>query len=51
MAENVIEVIDLEKKYNEITAVNKINLKIIKGEIFGLLGPNGVGKTTTISII
>lgn len=48
MAENIIELTDLTKKYGSFTAVNQLNLKIEKGEIFGLLGPNGAGKSTTI---
>ncbi len=42
---------DLEKSFGNFTAVNKINLKIGKGELFGFLGPNGAGKTTTIKMI
>jgi ABC-2 type transport system ATP-binding protein len=45
---NIIELVDLTKKYGSFTAVNKLNLTINKGEIFGLLGPNGAGKSTTI---
>ncbi len=48
MAENIIELIDLTKKYGSFTAVDQLNLTIRKGEIFGLLGPNGAGKSTTI---
>ncbi|TAM99291.1 MAG: ABC transporter ATP-binding protein [Chitinophagaceae bacterium] len=44
----VIELIELTKKYSDVTAVDHLNLKINKGEIFGLLGPNGAGKSTTI---
>jgi ABC-2 type transport system ATP-binding protein len=46
-----IEAVDLTKKYGELTAVNKLNLQISEGEIFGLLGPNGAGKTTTILML
>ena len=46
-----IEIKDLSKKYNNILAVKNINLKINKGSIVGLLGPNGCGKTTTIGMI
>ncbi len=41
-----IETFDLSKHYGRLKAVDKLNLKIKKGEIFGLLGPNGAGKTT-----
>jgi ABC-2 type transport system ATP-binding protein len=45
---NIIELIDLTKKYGSFTAVDHLNLSIRSGEIFGLLGPNGAGKSTTI---
>jgi len=47
----VIEVKDLTKNYGEITAVNHIDFKVWKKEIFGFLGPNAAGKTTTIRIL
>ena len=46
-----IEVKDLTKKFGDFTAVNNINFSIKKGEIFGFLGPNGSGKTTTIRML
>ena len=36
---------------DEITAVEKVNIKIGKGELFGILGPNGAGKTTLIKLL
>ena len=45
---NIIELVDLTKRYGSFSAVDKLNLSIRKGEIFGLLGPNGAGKSTTI---
>lgn len=42
---------DLTKKFGSLTAVDRINIKIREGEIFGLLGPNGAGKTTTIHML
>ena len=48
---SVIETHDLTKRYDKLTAVNKLNLRIEEGEIFGLLGPNGAGKTTTLSML
>lgn len=48
MADNIIELVDLTKKYGTFSAVDNLNLTIRKGEIFGLLGPNGAGKSTTI---
>jgi ABC-2 type transport system ATP-binding protein len=48
VADNIIELVDLTKKYGTFSAVDNLNLTIRKGEIFGLLGPNGAGKSTTI---
>jgi len=42
---------NLVKKYNDVIAVNNLNLKVKNGELFSLLGPNGAGKTTTINIL
>lgn len=47
----VIQVKDLVKRYKELTALDHFGLEIEEGEIFGLLGPNGSGKTTTINCI
>jgi ABC-2 type transport system ATP-binding protein len=46
--EPIIDLRDLSKSYGPHIAVDKLNLQIPPGEIFGLLGPNGAGKTTTI---
>jgi ABC-2 type transport system ATP-binding protein len=47
----MLEINKLEKKFGNFTAVNKIDLKIKKGELFGFLGPNGAGKKTKIKMI
>ena len=47
----VVELRDVTKRYNEIVAVNNMNLSINKGEIFALLGPNGSGKSTTLKML
>jgi ABC-2 type transport system ATP-binding protein len=47
----VIEIINLTKRYGNITAVSNINLTISDGQFFGFLGPNGAGKTTTIKTL
>jgi len=47
----VVETVDLTKTYNGNTAVDKLNLRIEEGELFGFLGPNGAGKTTTILML
>jgi ABC-2 type transport system ATP-binding protein len=51
MGQVVVETKDLSKTYNSFTAVDKLNLHIEEGEIFGFLGPNGAGKTTTILML
>ncbi len=42
---------DLEKRFGDFVAVNRISLDVKKGEIFGFLGPNGAGKSTTIRML
>jgi ABC-2 type transport system ATP-binding protein len=46
-----VELKGVEKRYNEILAVNQVDLTINTGEIFGLLGPNGSGKSTTLKML
>lgn len=48
---DILEIIDLEKKYGSKKVLNKLSFNIKKGEIFGFLGPNGAGKSTTIKIL
>ena len=47
----IVETHDLTKVFNGRKAVNRLNLTIEEGGIFGLLGPNGAGKTTTIAML
>lgn len=49
--EKILSINNLNKKYGKIHAVNNLSLDIVKGNIFGILGPNGSGKTTTLGII
>ena len=49
--ETVIEVNKLHKSYDSVNAVNGISLTVNRGEVFGLLGANGAGKSTTIECI
>lgn len=51
MNEYVLEVNDLCKKYKETMAVNHVNMKIKKGDIYGFIGRNGAGKSTTLKLI
>src|SRR6187549_2202972 len=46
-----IRIRGLTKKYGDFTAVDKLDLTVRHGEVFGLLGPNGAGKTTTILML
>lgn len=48
---NVIEIKNLKKVYNNITTVDLKSLTVRKGEIYGFLGPNGAGKSTTMKMI
>jgi len=48
---NIIEVKNLTKKFNGLTAVDNISFDVKRGEIFAFLGPNGAGKTTTIRML
>lgn len=49
--ENILEITNLTKKFGGLTAVNNVDLTIKKGEVRGLIGPNGSGKTTVINLI
>src|ERR1039457_4680260 len=49
--QTAIRVRDLHKQYGVINAVSGVNLEIGDGEIFGLIGPDGAGKTTTFQIL
>lgn len=47
----VLEIKGLSKKYGNFIAVDNLSLKINSGEVFGILGPNGSGKTTTLGML
>ncbi|NOY30254.1 MAG: ABC transporter ATP-binding protein [Planctomycetes bacterium] len=47
----MIEIRDLTKKYSDLYAIHKIDLKLDRGDVFGFIGPNGAGKTTTMRIL
>src|SRR5260370_11904413 len=46
-----VQIVDLVKRFAEVTAVDGINLDVVGGEFFSLLGPSGCGKTTTLRLI
>ncbi len=48
---SAIEVVNLTKRYDRVTALSKISFEVQTGEIIGFLGPNGAGKTTTLRIL
>ena len=47
----VIETTDLTKRYGEVVAVDRLSLRVPRGGVFGFLGPNGSGKTTTMGML
>lgn len=51
MSATVVKIENLVKRYKDLIALDHLNLEIKEGEIFGLLGPNGSGKTTTINCL
>lgn len=51
MSEPIVKINQLVKRYKDLLALDHFDLEIQEGEIFGLLGPNGSGKTTTINCI
>lgn len=51
MAQPIVQVKGLTKKYGRKTVVKGIDFEVKKGEIFGILGPNGAGKTTTLEML
>lgn len=51
MTEPVLQIKGLTKSYGKLKAVDSLNLEVRRGQVFGILGPNGSGKTTTLGII
>ena len=47
----IIETLDLTRRFGQLTAVDHLNLTVAPGEIFGLVGPDGAGKTTTLRLL
>ena len=46
-----VELVDVTKRYGDVTAVDKVSLKVGKGEFFSVVGPSGSGKTTMLRLI
>ena len=51
MATPILQVENLEKRYEDVHAVRGVSFAVEEGEVFGLLGPNGAGKTSTIEVL
>lgn len=51
MADPLLRIVDLHKRYGPTTALDGVSFDVHSGELFGLLGPNGAGKTTLLSIV
>ncbi|MDH3284799.1 MAG: ATP-binding cassette domain-containing protein [Acidobacteriota bacterium] len=51
MTDNVLELREVTKRYGDFTAVDRVDLDVPAGSIYGFLGPNGAGKTTTLRMI
>lgn len=51
MGNVILEISHLHKKYKDVTALESLSFTVEEGQIFGLLGPNGSGKTTTLAIL
>ena len=51
MNETVVKIENLVKRYKDLVALDHFSIDIKEGEVFGLLGPNGSGKTTAINCL
>jgi len=49
--ETVLSIHNLTKDFGRLRAVNNLNLEVKSGQVFGMLGPNGSGKTTTLGML
>ena len=50
-AQIIIKTTDLTKQYGKVLCVNKLNMNVPQGTVYGFLGPNGAGKSTTLKMI
>ncbi len=51
MPDAIIKTTELTRRFDDLTAVDRLSLEVGRGEIFGLVGPDGAGKTTTLRIL
>ena len=51
MSDYAVVVENLEKRFGDFVAVDRVSFQVQKGEVFGFLGPNGAGKSTTIRML
>src|SRR6266851_8988450 len=51
MPDAIIKTSDLSRQFGGLTAVDRLNIEVARGEIFGLVGPDGAGKTTTLRML
>ena len=51
MANSILQVENLVKRYGDVEAVRGVSFSVEQGEVFGLLGPNGAGKTSTVEVL
>lgn len=51
MTDPILEIVNVSKRYGDVTAVDDLSFDVPRGSVFGLLGPNGAGKSTTIRMI
>ena len=47
----LVRFVDIAKRFNDVVALDRVNLEIYRGEFFALLGPSGCGKTTLLRIL
>ena len=50
-SEPVLQIKNLTKSYGKVKAISGLNIEVFRGQVYGILGPNGSGKTTTLSIL
>src|SRR5260370_38742626 len=51
MPDSIIKTTDLTRRFGDLTAVDRLNIEVARGEIFGVVGPDGAGKTTTLRLL